>query len=568
MKTERVDDIPIIVAELEKSRLSKLLNEHFPDHGNWTGTTSGKIAVGFLCYILSCADHRLSHVEQWAEGRLTTLQYTLGVDELSTKDFTDDKLGKLLDKYSDDEQWNKFEHAHNQGIINIYNLNTENQAVRLDAMITQSHRQAEGDFQFGHSKQHRSDLPQLKTMVATLDPLSMPLYSKTVAGNTADDVLYEPVIDELVDNLSLSSQLFVGDSKMGSLNIRAKIIKCGNSYLMPLNLKQCSKEQLRSYLSHRPDELTVLSTKDKKGKVTIKAKAFEVVEKMTSEALSMCWEERRVVVYSPSYAKSQTLAFENRLAKAQQAIEVLTIPSQGRKQPKSLEDLDLRIRQICKKYKVTAFIDYQIEEQISFKEIRKYKDRPQRIEKKSHFELQLKINQAKKDQHVEQLGWRVYACTTPKDKLNTRQVVECYRNEYKIEHKFNELLHKITALMPVYLHKPHRIKALIRLLLVGLKFVSLFEHQVREELKNTKQNIKELYPGNPGRSTKQPTTKLLLRAFREITLVIIPIEDKIVVKLTQLKPIQLKILKLLNIDPEIYLGLNKLSFSYFDFSET
>ena len=199
--TERVDDIPLLIAELEKSDLSNLLSQHFPDHGNWQGVSGGKVAVLFLTYILSCHDHRLSHVEQWAADRIHTLRYCMNEPELSSKDLTDDKLGALLDRFSDMEQWTLFEHAHNQKLINVYNLNTDSEAIRLDAMITQSHRAVGGEFQYGYAKQHRSDLPQLKTMVATLDPMAMPLYSLTVSGNTADDVLYWPVIESLINNL-------------------------------------------------------------------------------------------------------------------------------------------------------------------------------------------------------------------------------------------------------------------------------------------------------------------------------------------------------------------------------
>ena len=53
MITERVDDIPLLVAELEKSKLSEYLNHHFPDHGNWNGLDGGKATVGFLTYVLS-----------------------------------------------------------------------------------------------------------------------------------------------------------------------------------------------------------------------------------------------------------------------------------------------------------------------------------------------------------------------------------------------------------------------------------------------------------------------------------------------------------------------------------
>ena len=122
--------------------------------------------------------------------------------------------------------------------------------------------------------------------------------------------------------------------------------------------------------------------------------------------------------------------------------------------------------------------------------------------------------------------------------------------------------------MPVYLNKPNRIKALIRLLLIALKYVSLIQMQVRQKLENTKQTLKELYPGNPGRKTDKPTNKMLLKAFEYITLVIIPLENQTIIKLTQLKPIQLQILSLLDLSPIIYHKLNQMSFYDLDLGET
>ena len=119
-KTERVDDIPVLIEAFKKSALINTLEQHFPDHGSWKGISGGKVTVGFLTYILSCSDHRLSHVETWAAQRLITLKYCLDSPKMTCKDFTDDKLGSLLDKFSDDEKWTKFEHTHNQQLINVY----------------------------------------------------------------------------------------------------------------------------------------------------------------------------------------------------------------------------------------------------------------------------------------------------------------------------------------------------------------------------------------------------------------------------------------------------------------
>ena len=43
----------------------------------------------------------------------------------------------------------------------------------------------------------------------------------------------------------------------------------------------------------------------------------------------MRWEERILIVHSPTYAKKQSMGFETRLGKAQTKIEALT-PQRGR----------------------------------------------------------------------------------------------------------------------------------------------------------------------------------------------------------------------------------------------
>jgi hypothetical protein len=39
--TERVDDIPLLLAQLERMGVYPLLDEHFPTHGNWVGLSLG-----------------------------------------------------------------------------------------------------------------------------------------------------------------------------------------------------------------------------------------------------------------------------------------------------------------------------------------------------------------------------------------------------------------------------------------------------------------------------------------------------------------------------------------------
>src|SRR5579862_6878160 len=63
--SERVDDIPLLLAQLERMGLGRLLNAHFPVHGNRSGLSLGLVASIWLTHILSEGDHRLNHVQAW-----------------------------------------------------------------------------------------------------------------------------------------------------------------------------------------------------------------------------------------------------------------------------------------------------------------------------------------------------------------------------------------------------------------------------------------------------------------------------------------------------------------------
>ena len=81
--SERVDDIPRLLGQLERMGLPARLDEHFPTHGNWVGLSLGWVTVVWLTHLLSQADHRLSHAEPWAEQQLHTLRRWLAAAGLA-----------------------------------------------------------------------------------------------------------------------------------------------------------------------------------------------------------------------------------------------------------------------------------------------------------------------------------------------------------------------------------------------------------------------------------------------------------------------------------------------------
>lgn len=88
-------------------------------------------------------------------------------------------------------------------------------------------------FQYGYSKDDPT-LKQVKVMMASLDPFGMPLVSDVVAGNAAEDKLYIPAVARVVKIIDGLGLLFVGDSKMSALAIRAHIHQLNQHSLCPL----------------------------------------------------------------------------------------------------------------------------------------------------------------------------------------------------------------------------------------------------------------------------------------------------------------------------------------------
>ena len=211
--TERVDDIPLLLTQMQRMGLPTLLDDHFPTHGHWSGLSLGWVSTIWLSSILSQGDHRMVHVEPWVAKRLWTLGTTTG-QAVTRGDFTDDRLEIVLRRLSHDERWGALEAALNQHTVRVYALSPAR--VHIDSTSASAYATVSdgGLFQFGHSKDYRPDLPQVKVMQAVLDPLGMPLATDVVSGERADDPLYVPCMERVQAGLGRHGLLYVGDCKM------------------------------------------------------------------------------------------------------------------------------------------------------------------------------------------------------------------------------------------------------------------------------------------------------------------------------------------------------------------
>lgn len=556
--TERVDDIPVLTASAERMGLAELLDEYFVAHGNWQGISPGKMFTGWLAHILSEADHRMNQVQDWAAKRIETLQGCLR-DEVNDLDFSDDRLSIGLDMLSDDERWVAFESALNQRTIRVYKLQAE--CVRIDTTTASGYWQVtkDGLFQLGYSKDHRPDQPQLKVVLATLDPLGMPTATQVVSGEKADDPLYIPAIDQVREGLDRCGLLYVGDCKMMSIKTRAHLAAGDDYYLGPFSQVQVPEECLDSYLKPVWRDEQPLEQVERQVAGTIKtiAEGFERSETLTANVngKEICWEERQLVVRSLAHAKNAEAALHHRLEQAQTAIETLPERKQGKVPFTAVETLRQAAQSLLKKHQAEILLQFDIAVKVPKRHVRKYGDRPAETRVERQLEISVQRNEIAIQQAIRRLGWRVYGTNSPQSEHSLEQAVLAYRNEYIVEHGFGRLKGKPLSLTPMYLQDDPRATGLTRLLSIGLRVLTLLEHTGRSHLAETGEKLSGLYAGNPPRATNRPTTESMLRAFKDIFLSRVTVGDKSYRHLTPLSVLQTKILHLLDLPITIYTEL-------------
>ena len=189
IKVERVDDIPVLLAQVQTMQVSALLDQFFPTHGHWKGELSfGEVVAVWLTFVASQGDHCLSPVQPRVAEHLDTLTAALG-KSVRPLDFSDDRLATMLEALSEAEAWADFETALTGRLLRVYDLTPER--IRIDSTSAKTYAgvSEEGLFQFGHSKDHRPDLAQVKINLSALDPLGLPLTTTVVSGACAADPL-------------------------------------------------------------------------------------------------------------------------------------------------------------------------------------------------------------------------------------------------------------------------------------------------------------------------------------------------------------------------------------------
>lgn len=555
--SERIDNLPLLIYWLKEMQVDRIIDRVLgPPHGNWGGLSYGEVAVVFVAYVVMRCTHFLSPMQGWACTHLGSLGQALG-KAVREQDFTDDRLGLLLSRLGDETtrpgEW--IEEELGRQVLRAYDLPAD--TARIDMTTVSVHHQPpeeKGLMRLGHSKDRRPDLRQFKAVLATLDPVGMPLATATVSGEQADDPLYVPVWERLVATLGRADFLTVGDCKLASLANRAHLESHGGFYLAPLPLTGHTPAQLQAWVDHPPGTPEAIRLPGQSPSEAPVGQGFEVEEECRwhppDRPTPVVWVERRLIVQSEAHAQRQRAGLQQRLTQAETALGALKpAPEQA--------DLESRAQAVLNRYKVTDYLELRYVEQVESQTRYLGPGRPGPHRTQQTVETHTWIAKTKRRRaalnHFNRLaGWRVYATNAPKARLSLTGAVNCYRQQWQPEHGFHRLKGGLLAITPLFLKDNNRIRGLLLLLGIALRVLTLTEFVARRGLAATGETLKGLYAGNPNRATAQPTAERLLKAFDDLTLYRHENTTEVWYEVTELTPLQRRILHLLGVPESVY----------------
>ncbi|NJR63395.1 MAG: transposase [Cyanobacteria bacterium CRU_2_1] len=483
-------------------------------------------------------------------------------------DFSDDRLGGVLRRLSDDHCWFALEADLWLATVVVHQI--ELAGVRLDSTTSYGHHQPqdEGLMQYGHSKDHRPDLAQLKLMAAAAEPCGHLIASDVHSGQRADDLLYIPLIQRLREILRQNGLLYTGDCKMAALAIRGEIAAHQDYYLMPLALTGNTAQDFETWVNAAVEGVQITTLIWDAKHLLGGGYEFERQQTATVDNQEVTWTERVQIVRSLSLAQRLKANLEERLGEATTQLLALT-PSlgRGRRQIRSLVSLQEQIAQVLQRYRVNGLL--VVSWQRLETSVTRYRGRgrggPNRATS-TKVQVRYSITEVQRQSDAialesYRLGWRVQVTNAPANQLTLSQAVCHYRGGWCLERDFHLVKDLPLGLSPLFVCKDDQIKGLTRLLTVALRLLTFIEIEIRQGLRVGNEAITGLYEGQPKRETERPTGKRILKAFArdQITLTRVEVGNDIHYHVTPLPPLHQKLLGYLKLPESLYTALAKNS---------
>lgn len=514
--SEQINDVPLLLGIMVDMGLQALIDDEVQPHGAWQGISMGTLVVIWLCYMLTEQDHRMVMVRNWVAARQQMFNELLGIT-LRETDCTDDRLANALSMLGNPQVQTALNVAMTRYWISVYELPTE--TIRLDSTSVSVYHETEDPtslLQRGHSKDHRPDLSQFKIMLATLDPLGLPVTCQVVGGQRADDGLYIPAYDAARNALGHADVLVVGDSKMASLSTRGHMVTQGSCYLCSYRPAHSQAERaswIEAALVRSDTWQHLAHTDDATGEV----QALAVIDEWSREqqwtdplGQTWTWTERVLAVRSQAMQAGLIRKQQEKLATlCERLARFQRPPGRGRKRYRHEADLRAQVDKLL----THSGLEHLLQVELAPDPLPD--GSPRWIV--ATFAVDGQMWQAM----VARLGWQILVTNTTVHLYIAPTLVGAYRQQIIPERIFSRLKSRHLNIRPVYVRDEQRIVGLTWILTLALRVLTLTEHRLRTALAQRDEALVGLNPASRTQATQRPTTERVLQAFQNITLTVI-----------------------------------------------
>jgi transposase len=554
LRSATVGALPLVNRLLRRARLEEFIRDALPKEDGRTKLSPTKALLVLLRNLLVSREP-IYGMGEWAARHAPDL---LGLTESDIGLLNDDRMGRALDKL--------FAADVPALVLAVATHVVKEFGLRLDELHNDSTSLAffgaylDAAFEqrvlgrptlaitFGHSKDHRPDLKQLLFILTVTADGGVPLHFRAQSGNTTDDTTHRDTWELLCQLTGRRDFLYVADSKLATRENMAYLHQHQGRFVTILPKTRSEDAAFRARVAAGQVTWRPLWEKtDDEGEV-IDHYSISTQPATTAEGYRLVW------YHSQRKAQLDAAARAARLERALNELATLRDKLQSpRTRYRQRTKVEQAVAEILASAGAENWIVTRIEEQTlaTFRQARRGRptqDTPYVKKESTRFELTYHTDPTRMAEDARSDG--VFPLVTNVADLTELELLRTYKRQPTIEKRFSQLKTDFDV-APVYLKAVHRIQALLAVYFFALLIESLLERELRQAMQRQEIEALPLYP--EGRACRWPTARRVLDLFEPVQRHTLQQGRRPAdVMVTDLTPVQRRLLKLLNLPPKNY----------------
>jgi transposase len=548
LTTYAIGAVPIINQLMDQMELSRFLLRYLPaDRGRMRLPTATALLVVIRNLLVS--REPIYGIGEWAGGFAPDV---MGLVPTQLAHFNDDRLGRCLDRLFESPLPELVmavaRHVIKKFDLSLDELHNDSTTVSFygsyeDAAEPQMRKGGKTvAITYGHSKDHRPDLKQLLYILTVTDDGGVPLYFATESGNTVDDQTHRETWDVLRQLVGSPAFLYVADCKLATSENMRYIDRKHGRFISVLPRTRKEDRDFRQQLVRRGEEVQwehLYFIRDEQGDVADEL-SVHPTELLTQDKYRLWWY--RSTRKARRDERSRLERIQRASAELMKLRDRLTGP---RPRLRSREQVAPVVQQVLAEFQVEPWLKVEVSEyeRPRYRQATAGRPGPNTRyirESSTYCDLSWEIDYQAIEESQKCDG--IFPLITNVPDMTAEEILRAYKRQPIIEKRFSQLKTDFEV-APVYLKNVGRIQALLCLYFFALMIQTLLERQLRRAMEQAGIVSLPLYP--EGRDCKAPTARRVLDVFEPVQRHTITMANHCETLVTQLSPLQRRILNLL-----------------------